>query len=354
MRKKLLSLGLVLIVLISCCAPVAQANEVLDEEFYIVDAERHQEVERLFELRASLEPNFENNAEEIAQIDMQLKLLGVEEITYDELPSSMTMAVGPRVTPRPRENVKYFHERVVTVYFGQQIEVQIMTSVPTNKDSELMPTVDFSVKTESQKAADNIEFCTTAATGLIGFFTNIKSDGIVKNIAEQVIDTFSLYDLYSAYNDAISPTTVVYGVDCSGKISLSIHERHVFVKYYGSPDEGYQILGCISNRVAYLAKIYTEGNLIVNGVSQPAIDEIDYEGIYYSKYYGSDDLDLDGTLDVYNDREEMLAYVVKAFWEYRNYGKTDFLVDHRIKKLTFDWAGEETVSINIPYFAYNN
>ena len=354
MRKKLLSIGLVLIVLVSCCTPAAWAQETSEEGFYIVDAERHQEVERLFELRASLEPNFEDNVEEIAQIDMQLELLGVEEITYDELPTLMFTGVAPRVTPLPRQNVKYLSERIVTVYNGEQYELQIMTSVPENKYSELRPTVQFNVKTDDMREADKIEFCTAAAIGVIGYFTNISTNDVVKAVGNQITSAFTLYDLYHAYEDMISPTTIVHGVECTGYMSLAIHERHVFIKNYGSPDEGYQILGCISNRVSYLATILREGELIVNGVSQPAIDSFDYEGTYYSKYYGSDDLDNDGILDVSNDRAEMAAYVSKEFWEYRKYGWTDFLIDHRITKLTFAWAGGNTIEYSVPYFAYNN
>lgn len=352
MKMKLMSLLLAFAIIISCCSPMALALELTNEEFYILDAERHHEMERLFELRATLEQNFDDNIEEIARIDLQLEQLGVEELSATEVSAVASSGVAPMVIPEPQDYVKYYEERTVTVYNGEQYELQIVTSVPTSSRSALCPSYGFHAETEGMQIADNIEFCATTAEGLIGFYANIASGGVVSQVTDSISHAFTFYDIYNSYIDAITSTTVIDGVECSGLISLAIHEKHIFIKSYGSPDWGYQIMPCISNRVSYEATVLTEGELIVNGVAQANVDSVTFDGVYYSQYYGDVDLDFDGVADLWNDRSDLTRYVSKVFWEYRKYGRTDFLIDHRVKKLRFDWTGGDDVVITIPHVGF--
>lgn len=348
MNKRVLLYCLVLTLVLSSCPMPVFAQELSSPEFVILDADRHRQVEALFELRASLTCDFEANADQIAQIDMQLEELGVEEIAHDEFLGTTTENAGTRATPVTQEYVKHYIERVVTVYNGEQYEIQIITSFPTSSKSVLMPSYSFYVETDSMKAADNIELCTTVVSGLIGGYSDKITNEFFSEAITSLTRAFTLYDVYSAYTDAVSPTTVVDGVECVGLISTAIHEKHFYVKSYGAADTT-QILACISNRVSYSATVLSEGELVVNGVAQPDVDDVDFIGTYYSELYGDVDNDFNGKPEITEGRDDVLEWVAKVFWEYRKYGRTDFLLDHRIRKLEFIWAGGNTVTCRIPY-----
>lgn len=305
-------------------------------------------------MRAELELDFEANEEAITQIDKELELLGVEEITYPELSEIAEASIEPRITPTAQQYVKHLSERVVAVCNGEQYELQIITSVPTDDDSVLRPSYEFRVQTEAEQLADNVRFCTTLAGGLISLYTmNINGETILNEtftkVKETVETAFSLYDIYSAYSDAVSPITKVEDADNTGLISIGIHERHVFIKSYGAVDQGNQILMCSSNRVHFDAAVIQEEPFFVGDVSQPNIRTISFEGIYYSQFYSGIDSDGDGINNTSGDRDEMIRYVCNLYWNYRKYGNTNFDVNHRITELLFDWAGGEKIEVSIPY-----
>ncbi|MBQ7345729.1 MAG: hypothetical protein IJW45_06680 [Oscillospiraceae bacterium] len=344
MKLKILSTALAFLALICSMSTVVRAT-VIDGGFLVIDSETHRLVTELLELRGDLEPDFEENLEKINQIDLQLESLGVEVLEDDEYNELVGGNATPLVVPASQQYVKHFSERVITVWNGERYEIQIVTSVPEQKNSALRPSAGFYVKTEEQRAADNIDLLTVTATGLIG----AVASGPFSTVQSVVTTGFTLYDMYKSWSEAVTPTTVIDGLDNSGLISFAIHEKHMFVKEEGAVDDGNQILGCVSNRVSYTAGLLYEGEGSNGGISKDDIDSMIITGRYYSQYFGTVDENGDGDVESHADYDSMIQRVAKVFWEYRHYGTWDFKVHHRIEKLVFSWAGGNTVVFEVPY-----
>lgn len=304
-----------------------KAIEMTDNVVVVENSEKHIQVSALLEQRYELCKDYENNEELILDIDARLEQLGVERLSSMDLAEKIGVDASPMVTPKYQQYVDILSERVITVWNGKRYEVQIITCMPNHKDSPLRPSANFEIDTESNKQAQAIQFATAVGEGAI----SLASGGV----ADAISHVFTAYNVLSAYSNLVTPTTVVSGVDNAiGKISLSIIEKYFFIKNEGSPDTGYQIEACVTNKIEYEAKVLYEGDILVDGVSVASVDCLSFGSTIYGQYYDENGFDGKG-----------ITRSAQVFWEYKTYGTSSFQVVFIVDKIRLYFAGGHNVII---------
>lgn len=136
--RRFLVCYLVMSILVNCGLLVDAAGIAEDEMDVIVhDQEKNEEINELFALRSQMELDYEANEARINQIDDQLELLGVENISYGEVLDKLGYDAMPLVDFESTATTKWTSRRVVVTYNGKQFELQILEGVPVSGSSPL-------------------------------------------------------------------------------------------------------------------------------------------------------------------------------------------------------------------------
>ena len=329
--RKLISTVVLISLLLACYCPVRAIDSNVESGPVIIDENKHVAVEKLIDLRGKLILDYENNVNEISKIDEQLALLGVEKLSSAEFAKKLGYSVAPQMIPESQQYVQHLSERLVTVWNGQRYEVQIVTSQPTHRDSVLQPDEYFTIKSEDGIQASQQELVKVMAFGTISHVGGAAFSSITTGVS--IITT--AYDAYKSISELLTPVSIVEGVSGVGMISMTITERHYFIKYEGAVDDGNQILGCVANRVEYVVGVMSEGDLIVDGVSQASIKDFHYENSISSQHFEK----------IYSG----VGRSAEMFWKYKNTGLRDFQTHFLVNDISIDVAGGKTLWVDIPY-----
>lgn len=321
--RKYISLFLAIVITIGCTIrSYAMEIGTGNMEVVVEDKEKNEEIDRLFSLRCELELEYEQNAVLISEIDRQLAILGVEEMTAVELASKIGFDVMPCVSANSTSTTQWTSRRVVVTYYGKQYELQIVEGVPTSGSSPLRRNY-LNVSYE----AEGIIAGTTDAIKVIG----ISALGAVPVIGDTLSLGITAYDAFNAAVSGLSTSSTIDNVDGSATVSLTGHMKFVFVKTYGASDTGNQVLCYVGSEVSYLVTAVSVVDVMINNKLHT------YHNISTSREDGS-------TSQYYT------SYTVPAqnYYNYKTNGNSNFIYDYHITYVTLSLFGN-SVRFAAPY-----
>ena len=276
-----------------------------DGEVIVHDLARNQRIDYLFYLRSQFELDFEENMEEILRIDQELRELGVETLTNEEIVSKMGNTALPMVELPTSPSTNWTSRRVMVTYAGQHYDLQIIEGVPTSTSSSLWIDDGFVSHTAEGFMAGTLNVIDAKLCGATG------SIPIVGDVIT-VYDAFA--EIAETYNNAFSETTIVESATGVALITMKTHMKFIYVKGYGSGDQ-MQLLSYVGNSVYYLITSTTSKPFMINGELQPKHVTASYEATEESDFYTD------------------YSVPVKTYYQLRNYVAPVVTVDYSFKTL---------------------
>lgn len=321
MAKRLLVT--VLAILMLTLQPIhVLAMEHVSTEPIIIDREKHETIQELMDLRCELLASDEDKSEEILIIDAQLRSLGVEELSAQEVAEKLGYPdVSVMATPAAKAGVTYLSERYVTVWNGERYEIQEITASPEkdaqNSPLKQRPLIYFQSVNPIAAAAMNV--LEVVAEGAI----DAVSEHVYKKTNYDISSRITFYKLFAGIIEDLKQTTMVNNVLASCYANVSFYERYVFVKYDGSADAGNQILAYCGNRASYTATFVTPVDIMIDGESFPNQNVATITETYKAGYYDNN-----------------TQYVCQVFWNYKHNGITDYTQRFWIRSISFTGIGD--------------
>lgn len=280
----------------------------------VEDEERNTKIDQLFQVRCGLELEYEKNEVLIDQIDKQLKSLGVEEITVDEVRSKMGQNVMPCVSVSSTSTTTWTSRRLVVAYANKQYELQIIEGVPTSQSSPLR-------KDDCEAPYKKSGFVAGAVNAMK--VVGVSALGAVPDIGTTLSVGMTAYDAFKSYMSGITPNTVIENVQGVALVSFTSHMKYIYVKPNGSTDLGNQVLCYAGSMVDYVVTTTSVVDRLVNGVSTPihnveAMKQDSSTSKNYSNY----------TLPAQN------------YYNYKTNGNSNFVYDYHITYVTLNLFGQ--------------
>lgn len=261
MRIRTIMASFLTVVMLMLSAPYVGAMEMETESVsdlvIIHDKETNDRIDELFALRNKLTLNLEENSEQIAYIDQQLQVLGVEEITYDEVLDKLGVDASPCLDVRPAEGITWTSRRLITTYYGQHYELQILEGVPNSVPSPLYREDDIVRFEQSGIVAGLINVIKTLGASAMGS---------IPVVGECLSAGLTLFDLFSELSQSMTNTTTIENVQGSAEIHLTTHMKYILVKPYQTPDYGHQATCYIGSSVAYRVDVDADIKYFENGI----------------------------------------------------------------------------------------
>lgn len=309
------------------------ALEPVSIEPIIVEQEKHETIQHLIDLRCELCAYSDVDEEEIRKIDEQLRTLGVEELSAQDMAQKLGYPeVSVMVTPADKAGVTYLSERFVTVWNGQRYEIQVVTASPKVGVSHSPLKVIDALVFRSISVAQAIK--TVLLEVLVNGAFDVTSEfgpEKISTAANIISSTITAYDIYSRIIEEMSPEIYIGDIEQVAVLNVSFYERYVFVKYEGSIDTGNQILAYSGNKSTYTITIVDPNDVLVNGESVPINDTISITETYRAQYY-----------------ENYIPRVAQIFWNYKNNGDTNFVQKFWIYRLSLKPIGSSEYIITAP------
>lgn len=273
-----------------------------------------------------LDPN--TTQDQIDIIDEQLLKLGVEKISYAEVAQKFDETAQPMHDVESTADTDWFSERIITVIRGVQYETQIITGQWKNMDSPLCEFTPGVYRQYSGKALGAVNAIQVLAdevtTGTIAEKIPVIGDALT------VVTT--LYDVYKAYDDTVTPLTVIDDAKFSFNILMGTTVKLVFAKLVGSPDDPYQIQVYMGNQVDYQVYIHTPIFEVQNGEQIMTL---------HTQCYS------DSTKSYAYDTADCINFALENYQDYRA-GSTN--IDYHQEILTIPIVLlDETYRANVPF-----
>lgn len=329
--KKILTILLSIAILLTSSPSVVFASQI-NGTAIISPGPSTGSADALFAIRAQLIRDSVANAEEITKIEAQLSTLGVEKITALEVGEKLGITAHPLYEVYSTSDTSWFSERWVTVWNGQQYEIQIITGQANNSSSPLYVFEDTAHKNFSGQTAGSINAVQVIAESI---HTGSIS-AVLPTVGTALSVLTTLYDIMKAYDSGLSPFHVIDDADFSADIYLSTTMKFAFAKSYGALDVGNQILVYAGNRVDYSVYIDIPTFIKSDGTSTPCrytIEKTDYSESY-----------------AFNN-SKCISESAKNYWNFRQ-GDTNLAVHHDIREIPFVIL-DSVYIVDIPYeFAY--
>lgn len=305
-KIKCISIFVMLMLVVAQLSPCASAvSGGSDEEYIIEGSEQSERIDELFSQRLSLEHDYENNREQIEEIDRQLMALGVEFLETEEVSDMLgEEGIAPAWLPQSTSSVRWTSRNAVTTYRGYQFDVQVLEGVPISATSPLIKdhgTVDHE--------ADGI------TAGVTKVILSLIAGTAVDYFGENLGRGLTVLDLMRIASDtmqnSISTSTVLNNVNCVAMISFTAHMRYIYVKPHDAPEEEYQGLYYIGNSVSSKITTVTAIHPLVDGeiVTEHNI-KAEVHSTMQSKYY--DDF----------------SHAAAAYWDYNYNNNAGFKQDY--------------------------
>ena len=232
MIKKVLAIVMAIVITLTVIPCSVFASEIKEKT---ISEKIATEIEKLYEERAKLALDFDNNADRITAIDKRISQLGAKTVSQDKVDSKIHSEIknGASINaqiPSAYGDIQWTSYRTKTNVAGTVYELEIFTGTPSSPNSVLMKTVlNYS---QTPKA-------TYKAAG--EFVFSLACAGISSNP-----DYAPIVSLVTIAKSALGLATVpsyvtVSGVNCALFTAITTTMKYVFVKYDGSPDSA-QIL----------------------------------------------------------------------------------------------------------------
>lgn len=242
---------------------------------------RKAKIDSLYKKRNELCIDFNKNRKEIDMIDNDLKKLGVEKISYYEFKTIMGQShdgleVQPFIDVPSESGVSWTSTRYVYVHLGKQYEIQEIRAVQGDYNGPLYRT-DIVYKRNVSNVEKSANVAKIIATSTVGFLPKIGGVlGAGVTIGQAIADLFGM-----------EAAGIIKNVEVSCTVAITAEYVYDFVKPYGVPDAGRQVLGYVGNG----CDLYTAVNIshcVFNGKKfKPLITAKTYEGSTKSAFYES-------------------------------------------------------------------
>lgn len=258
--KKVVSVFLVFaLLLLSGPIQINAADEIENESITFYPTAEN--VDTLFRIRAQLLLDPSTTQDQLDKIDEQLLQLGVEKISPSEVAQKFGNTAQPMYDVESTEDTEWFSERIITVIRGVQYETQIITGQWKNRDSLLCEYTTGVYRQYSGKMLGVVNAVQVLAdkvtTGAIAEKIPIIGDALTV--------ATTLYDVYKAYDDSVTPLTIIDDAEFSFDILMGTTVKLVYAKLVGSPDDPYQVEVYKGNEVNYQVYIHTPIFEVQNG-----------------------------------------------------------------------------------------
>lgn len=287
--------------------------------------------EELHKKRLELSLNYDDNWQEIEEIDELLGQYGDSEITENELKDKILMSnlntdkniPSSIYNPTAQNNIRWTSRRYNQVYAGQVFEIQEILGESSGYNSPLRQKINKSVSKSGNFKAGSTTAFKTIFTSVMGMALDSVAEGLSLGI--------TLFQLVGSYDKNIATSSSIKYIDLDFTVNYVSNEKFVFVKRYGAGDSE-QILCYVGNNVisevmtSYSADIYANGVII-----QPSSQQKKYIGSVSNTDYNSTG-----------------SVAAKNYYMYKNYNKTFDEYAYLIKNVTFETM-EGSVSCNIAY-----
>ena len=274
MKQKLL------IVLVFCLYLLSNFTKVKASALNSMD--QKEKIDALYKKQSELYLDFNKNKDEIARIDYMLKKLGVKEVSFSEVKklfdrnSESTLKAQPYAHIPNEKGVKWTSARYVHSYNGKLYEIQEIRARQSGSNSPL-----YKGSLRFERSVTNVN----SAEKVIGI--------LAKNLAGYIPEIGGALGVGITVNDIIQG---LFGEKPSGKIDnisadclIGIKSSYVydFVKPYGVPDSGRQVLGYSGNEYYLEAGLQVLKLKVAGEELKPVIEQRRYNGFGYSPFYTS-------------------------------------------------------------------
>lgn len=246
---------------------LAQQKQESSNTMIITEQSDLEEIEQLFKKRAMLVLDYTKNKKDINQIDKKLQKLGVEFLSGKDVQKKFKQQAPNGVTSQailPKtKGIQWTSIREITVYRGNEYELQLIRGVPHGNDS---PLIQFDHK-ESKYSKGFKAGCKNVLT--IG----VKEiAGKVPKIGGSVSKAITFYDLCKGLKDGVTKTTTtIKGVDCTYDTVIGAEYLYIFIKNKGAKDLGNQIVGYAGNYATFETEVNFKSSYTENGKTKPKL-----------------------------------------------------------------------------------
>lgn len=260
--RKIMSFALVLVLLITCSSYPTHAVVPGQDAMNPAIIPDMTNTDELFRLRAELLMDPNATQEQFDRIDAQLLALGAEPISSYEVAKKFGETAQPLYDAVSTSDTEWISQRFVNVYCGKEYDIQIITGQMRNQNATSSPLYSYKngeIRKYSGKKIGNVK-----AIQVLADEVTSATASCVPVIGPILSSAITFYDILHAYNDGLSPTSVVDDAECSFDICAISTMRFAFIKYRGNLDEGNQILGYCGTQVDYAVSItfpYVDENL---------------------------------------------------------------------------------------------
>lgn len=269
-----------LIVLVFCFCLLSNFTIVKASALNSMD--QKEKIDALYKKQSELYLDFNKNKSEIAGIDYRLKKLGVKEVSFSEVKklfdrnSENTLKVQPYMDIPSEKGVIWTSERYVHSYNGKLYEIKEIRARPSSEDSPLYRESD-----RFERSATNVN----STDKVIGI--------LAKNLAGYLPEIGGALGLGITVNDVIQdlvgekPSGIIDNIKANCLIGITSSYVYDFVKPYGVPDGGRQILGYSGNEYSLVAGLQVLHLKVSGKKLKPDIKQGKYNGFGYSPFYTS-------------------------------------------------------------------
>ena len=274
MKQKLL------IVLVFCLYLLSNFTKVKASALNSMD--QKEKIDALYKKQSELYLDFNKNKDEIARIDYMLKKLGVKEVSFSEVKklfdrnSESTLKAQPYAHIPNEKGVKWTSARYVHSYNGKLYEIQEIRARPSSENSPLYRGSD-----RFERSATNVN----STDKVIGI--------LAKNLAGYLPEIGGALGLGITVNDIIQdlfgekPSGIIDNIKANCLIGITSSYVYDFVKPYGVPDGGRQILGYSGNEYSLVAGLQVVHLKVSGKKLKPVIKQGRYNGFGYSPFHTS-------------------------------------------------------------------
>lgn len=231
-KKRILSLILTCVIFV--LLPLGGYTPVYATSINSYYENRNREIDDLYEKRLNLCHDYEKNMQEIQEIDLALKNLGVETLTNVEVArimnNSKKINTNNTIQPLveiPTSGALWTSTRSIIVYRGIQYEIQELRAM-------------YNPATGAMSGADSIAL--KKAYGVTAGVKNIFKSNIgtiadkVPKLGHILATSLTVYDSLAAFCEGMTPSTIVTEIQASYTTSKVSEYIFTFVKHAGSLD----------------------------------------------------------------------------------------------------------------------
>ena len=237
MVKKIVATGLAIII---CTVYFVMPSFALAQEVSLAEQTWGllNEMDELYEKRAQLVLNFEDNIDEIRMVDAQLQNLGVKTLSTAEATELIQQGGARGIDVQSTSYTTWTSLETVYPYMGRFFEIQVITGVPRTfqqngdtyldtrsslYDSEMHVVSDVDIKPKYDKAFQIM------VDGAVTQLLSSVTEG-APYVSEVLAIGKTFYEMYGAVMGSVASSSTLYDVECTYDISMNTTMKLIYIK----------------------------------------------------------------------------------------------------------------------------